>query len=226
MIAAVSPNIGLREQKKRRTRQALVAAALQLFRDKGYDQTTVAEIAAAAEVSYATFFNYFAAKDEVVFADDHLYGTLLAQVFAAKDPQEQPADLLLRAMRHLSAATEWSFPLDHEFTLLRARLIGEVPALRAAALMRKAALQQQLAEALQQAYPATVDTLHAAALTGAMVGAVDAVLNSGAVTDASPESIATAVDQAARISLRGYLSNTVDGPGQPSISNGSTTTNE
>lgn len=206
MIGRVSPDVGLREQKRRRTKQALVAAALRLFSEKGYDRTTVAEIAAAAEVSYATFFNYFAAKDEVVFADDDLYGDLLEEIFAAHDHTERPADLLLRAMVHLSTAADWSFPLDHEFTVLRARLIGEVPALRAAALLRRTVLQQQLAAGLQAAYPHEVDTLQAAALTGAMIGAVDAVLNSLAPEEAAPESIAAKVEEAARISLRGYLS--------------------
>lgn len=207
-MSGVSPNVGLREQKRRRTKQALVTAALRLFSEKGYDRTTVAEIATAAEVSYATFFNYFTAKDEVIFADDDLYDDLLAEVFAVHDPQERPADLLLRAMRHLSRATVWSFPLEHEFTRLRARLIAQVPALRAAALLRNAALQQRLADALLRAYPHEIDALHAAALTGALVGAVDAVLNSAVPADSSPESIAAVVDDACRISLRGHLSNT------------------
>ncbi|WP_169810994.1 TetR/AcrR family transcriptional regulator, partial [Nocardia amamiensis] len=164
---------GLREQKKRRTKQALVEAALRLFDEKGYDQTTVAEIAAAAEVSYATFFNYFTAKDEVIFADDDLYDELLDRAFDSRTPQERPADLLLRVIRELSTAPAWSFPLDHELSGMRARLIADVPALRAAALVRTAALQQRLAAALQTAYPDDVDDLHAAALTGALLGAID-----------------------------------------------------
>ncbi|TLF79618.1 TetR/AcrR family transcriptional regulator [Nocardia cyriacigeorgica] len=199
-------SLGLREQKKRRTKQALIEAALRLFSEKGYDHTTVAEIASAAQVSYATFFNYFAAKDEVVFADDDLYEELLHQAFDSREPGERPADLLLRAIRHLSTATSWSFPLDHELTTVRARLITEVPALRAGALLRNAALQQRMAEALLTTYADEIDVVHAAALTGALVGAVDAVANSSAGHEASPEAIPALIDTAARIALAGHLS--------------------
>ncbi|WP_433626146.1 hypothetical protein [Nocardia sp. CA-120079] len=47
--------------------------------------------------------------------------------------------------------------------------------------------------------------MHAATLTGALVGAVDAVLNSVAAHDAAPESVSAVVDEAARIALRGHL---------------------
>ncbi|KAA5831188.1 TetR/AcrR family transcriptional regulator [Saccharopolyspora hirsuta] len=191
---------GLRERKKRRTKQALIDAALRLFDAKGYDSTTVAEIAAAAEVSPATFFNYFATKDEVVFADDAIYGELLAQAFADRTADESPEDLLLRTIEQLSTAESWSFPLDHELTRVRARLIAEVPALRAGALLRNASLQQQLARGLREAYPDELDELHAAALTGALLGAIDAVMHAGLAT---PDSTSDVVRRAAEIALRG-----------------------
>ncbi|MGW5649379.1 TetR/AcrR family transcriptional regulator [Saccharopolyspora sp. NPDC003752] len=195
----MSDRPGLRERKKRRTKQALIEAAIRLFDEKGYDSTTVAEIAAAAEVSPATFFNYFSAKDEVVFGDDDLYDDLLQEAFAGRAADEQPEDLLLRTIHQLSTADAWSFPFDHELTRIRARLIATVPALRAGALLRNASLQQRLAHALRETYPAELDALHAAALTGALIGAIDAAMHSG--LDREPTT--DAVLRAAEIALRG-----------------------
>ena len=55
--------LGLRESKKRQARAALSAAAIELFEERGFDATRIAEITARAQVSHATFFNYFAGKD-------------------------------------------------------------------------------------------------------------------------------------------------------------------
>jgi AcrR family transcriptional regulator len=58
---------GLRERKKRATREAIAAAAMELFKERGFDSVTVAEVAEAADVSEKTVFNYFPAKEELVF---------------------------------------------------------------------------------------------------------------------------------------------------------------
>jgi AcrR family transcriptional regulator len=58
---------GLRERKKRATRETIAAAAMELFKERGFDAVTVADVAAAAEVSEKTVFNYFATKEELVF---------------------------------------------------------------------------------------------------------------------------------------------------------------
>jgi AcrR family transcriptional regulator len=59
---------GLRERKKRETREAITRAAWKLFNRRGFDAVTVADIAAAAGVSEKTVFNYFPAKEDLVFA--------------------------------------------------------------------------------------------------------------------------------------------------------------
>ena len=58
---------GLRERKRRRTREAIADEAWQLFLERGFEGVTVAEIARAAEVSEATVFNYFATKEDLAY---------------------------------------------------------------------------------------------------------------------------------------------------------------
>src|ERR1700751_6204579 len=76
----------LRERKKARTRASLREHALRLFREQGYQATTVEQIAAAAEVSPSTFFRYIPTKEDLVLQDD--MDVRMVEAFA-----RQPADL-------------------------------------------------------------------------------------------------------------------------------------
>jgi AcrR family transcriptional regulator len=63
-----APPEGRRERKKRATRDAIAATARRLFAERGFDAVTVAEVAAAADVSEKTVFNHFATKEDLAFA--------------------------------------------------------------------------------------------------------------------------------------------------------------
>src|SRR3954454_6206628 len=65
---------GLRERKKRQTRESIAAAAMELFQARGFEAVTVADVARAADVSEKTVFNHFATKEDLVFSrgDDRL----------------------------------------------------------------------------------------------------------------------------------------------------------
>src|SRR5262249_24457530 len=71
--AGTLSHLGLRETKKRRLREAVERAALDLFARQGYEQTTVHDICAVAEVGHATFYRYFPTKEDVVFGHRDAY---------------------------------------------------------------------------------------------------------------------------------------------------------
>lgn len=73
----VAPS-GLRERKKIKTRRAIRREAYRLFREHGYDATTVDQIAEAAEISPSTFFRYFPSKEDVVLTDE--YDPMLVEI--------------------------------------------------------------------------------------------------------------------------------------------------
>jgi AcrR family transcriptional regulator len=163
---------GLRERKKERTRQALITAALELFEERGYDETTIAGIAAGADVSTRTFFSYFPSKEEILFADPEERLALAFEVIDGRRPDEQPADVLVRAM---SAVFDRAGHFSREFVRaapVRLRMIFAVPAVQGVALRRLLSAQQRLARRLHAAFPDRLDAVEAAALVGALVGAV------------------------------------------------------
>lgn len=192
---------GLREQKKRQTRQALIEAALRLFDAQGYDTATVTEIAAAAGVSPATFFNYFASKEEVVFADQHLFAGVLPGVLASADPAEPIGGFMLRAVRELAAAGVWSIPLDDPLAAIRVRLIQSAPSLRAAFLLRNAYLVDGWTQAAHEIYAGTVDLDEIATLVGAIAGAIANALQVSAADSRPAPEIAV---RAAELVVRGF----------------------
>lgn len=97
---------GLRERKKQRTRDALIDAAFTLFERKGFESTTIDEIAEAVEVSPRTFFRYFASKEDVVltFKDQQL--ELMLEGLASRPAEESVLTAMRRAASEVVLACE------------------------------------------------------------------------------------------------------------------------
>lgn len=194
--------MGLRERKRRQTRQELISAAMRLFEQKGYERTTVAEIASAAGVSTKTFFNYFASKDEVLFP--HLSSRIDAAVALIEQhgSDEQMADVLVAAMQHMlaDALTE---EVDAGLAAVRLPMIMSAPAVQAATLHRYFLAESQLARALHRAYRDTLDLPAAAAVIGSVMGAAIAAAVVCLEEGNSTEQLRVAVERAIAIAIHG-----------------------
>jgi AcrR family transcriptional regulator len=197
--------LGLRDRKRQQTRQALIGAAMRLFGEKGYDETTVAEIAAAADVSTKTFFNHFASKDEVLFP--HLSGRIDAAVAVIEQraPGENVADVLVRALEHMLASAVRD-ELAAGLASTRLPWVLSVPAVQAATLRRYFLAETRLAEALHRAYPQTLDEPAAAAAIGSLMGAVLAAALVSLQHGATTGQIQDAARRALNIAVKGLQS--------------------
>ncbi|MFD1931080.1 TetR/AcrR family transcriptional regulator [Nonomuraea mangrovi] len=192
--------MGLRERKKQRTREALIAAALELFESEGYERTTVARIAADADVSTRTFFLHFPTKEDLLLADTEERVAAGLRIVEDRPPGEHAADLLLRAVDEMIAHVG-DTGLASGLAYTRVRLILSVPEVRARMLQRLADAQTAIADALGKAYPGTLDPVAAAAVVGAVVGAVTAAAIVTVQRADPPEQVVAAMRRAAEIAL-------------------------
>lgn len=90
---------GLRERKKRRTRQHLSDVATGLFMERGFDAVTIAEIARAADVSVNTVYNYFPTKEDLFLDRSSGIVDRLSRYVRGRDTGESAADAVLRELR-------------------------------------------------------------------------------------------------------------------------------
>ena len=158
---------GLRERKKARTRASLREHALRLFREQGYQATTVEQIAAAAEVSPSTFFRYFPTKEDVVLQDD--MDTRMVAAFERQPPGVGPIAAVRAAAREmLTSYTGTDLDVIRETT----RLTMTVPEVRARALDEFARTITVLAEAVSKRTGRAPDDLAVRTVAGAIIGVI------------------------------------------------------
>jgi len=158
---------GLRERKKARTRAAIRQHALRLFREQGYTETTVEQIAEAAEVSPSTFFRYFPTKEDVVLQDD--MDVLMASAFEAQPPGLPPVTAFRAAIREALSTLG-----DDDLAALReaAELSLTVPDIRAKAMDEFARTITLLAEAEARRSGRDPDDFAVRNVAGAIIGVI------------------------------------------------------
>ncbi len=166
-IAEAGRPAGLRERKKARTRAAIREHALRLFREQGYTATTVEQIAAAAEVSPATFFRYFPTKEDVVLQDDFDIVTL--EMLEAQPPELGP----IAAFRAAAGQVLGRISAD-ELERIRQgmQLTAQIPEIRARALDEFARTIDQIAGPLASRAGRSPDDFAVRTLAGAIIGVI------------------------------------------------------
>ncbi|MDL4815447.1 acyl-CoA-like ligand-binding transcription factor [Actinomadura opuntiae] len=177
--ASPSSTSDWRERKKAQTRRMLQEQAMRLFLEKGFEATTVEEIAAAAGVSHMTFFRYFPTKEDVVDYDD--YDQTLAERIAARPSGEPPLDMIRHALTQDDQVAP--DPAEREGMLTRMRLVLDTPALRARSWEHKNADERLIAGALAAHPGHDPDALHTRVIAAAAVAAMTAAFRAWAEND-------------------------------------------
>jgi len=171
MLKAVK---GLRERKKARTRGEIVEAALTLFEKKGFDETTIDDVAAAAEVSPRTVFRYFTSKEDLVFLGQDEENQQVASLLQHLPRDADPIDTLMHATRTIVLT-----PQGTPEQLMRShRLVQQTPSLRAhkGKLLRK--VEELVASALVPAHGKKPEVLRGRMLVAVYLSALDVAMSS------------------------------------------------
>jgi AcrR family transcriptional regulator len=154
---------GLRERKKQQTRETIARVALQLFAERGYEHTTLADIADAADVSKRTIFAYFQSKEDILFCDE----PSMVERFREKLEQRPSGVTTVDAIRDFLAASS----VADEEARLRKKIISSNEALRLSQRARSASLEQVLADSIAKDLDAgpgdVIPRLVAASMTAA-----------------------------------------------------------
>jgi AcrR family transcriptional regulator len=124
-----TPDNGLRSRKKSKTRLAIENAALDLFTEKGYEQTTVDEITERAEGSKATFFRYFSTKADVIFSAETYQHEALHRAIAGRPAAEGELVAIRQAVLR-----EWVPLIDSQRVARQGRAAATSPLLRGLSL--------------------------------------------------------------------------------------------
>ncbi|GAA4622497.1 TetR/AcrR family transcriptional regulator [Actinoallomurus vinaceus] len=145
----MAEELGLRERKKRETRQRIADVAMGLFMIRGFDQTTVADIAEAADVSVNTVFNYFKTKEDLFFDRQDVAVQSLGRVVASRREGESIVEALRRDFHEALDERDWRYGIVngagdfYEMVMASPALRGRMREMHE---LRKGYLAQVLAE--------------------------------------------------------------------------------
>lgn len=133
--------LGLRERKKLRTERDIRAATRRLALERGFDQVTIDDIAAAVEVSKTTFYRYFDSKEDAILGNP----TEAAERLKASLDERPSREPTLTAVRNAVTAFIDSYEHDRDASLANGRIIRSTPSLVARNLEHQAVWEATLA---------------------------------------------------------------------------------
>lgn len=171
----MSTQPGLRQRKKERTRQAIADTAMRLFAERGFDAVTVAQVAAAADVSEKTVFNYFPAKEDLVYHRDAPFEESLHDAVRNRATGESAHTAVARAFMDLYRRMDE--PRAREVLEERARIVAGSRALQNREREIFARITESLARVLEQESRGS-DEVRAEVAATALVGAHRVILES------------------------------------------------
>jgi AcrR family transcriptional regulator len=137
-----TPHPGLRERKRAETHARIQTEAMRLFLERGFEATTLDDIAEAAGVSRRSLFHYFASKEEIVFSTKADFPDLVAEAIGRRPAEEPLLDMVENALADMAA--RYQSPQARSL----ARLIRDTPALSAGDQAKYEKMERVLAAAL------------------------------------------------------------------------------
>jgi AcrR family transcriptional regulator len=158
MTTTTNPRLGLRERKKQRTRQTIVEVATRLFTQQGYTETTLVQIADAAEIAPSTFFNYFPGKIDIVFGLHEAVSESARERILDRPAGESATRAVLAWISEDLPEVEAPYK---EALREIPRIVASVDELRAEERLRHALLEDVFAESFARDFGESADGLRA-----------------------------------------------------------------
>jgi AcrR family transcriptional regulator len=198
-MTTTAPSPGLRERKKQKTRETIIKVGLELFAERGYEQTTIAEIAEAAEVSPRTIFAYFPSKEDILFCDLPEKQERLGRALRERPDGTTTLDVLREFIGE-------SLSPDRNL-LLRKRIMASNETLQRNERARFGPFEQLMYEAIAKDLDADPDDIRPQIVAAALIAAFSAVVersHAAPPESFSPEQAMAVMDDVMRF-LRGGL---------------------
>lgn len=177
----------LRERTRRAVRAEIAATAIRLFKERGFDATTVDQIAAAAGISRRSFFHYFGSKEDLVLGDTDALGESVRDALQARPAEESAWEAIRAALMVLRPRADTAAE-----QLAIARLHHQAPSLRARHLEKHMRWQELLAPEIQRRLglpDADPPDPRARAFVAAALACLDAAIDAWCESDGAADPI-------------------------------------